>query len=103
MNIDDIVFEWIITNLVRQSGDDMIFSIEWQLNAILGLHSVSASGSIGLKASEEPIPFIDLTSGLVTEWLLEALGPEQQQSIEDGLKEAMNAKVNPPTLDGMPW
>jgi hypothetical protein len=104
MNVDDIVLEWIITNLVRHSENDMIFSIEWKLNATLGLYATSAEGTIGLKASECPIPFIDLTRELVIEWLLAALGEEQQNAIEQGLIDTMyNNYLTPSTYDGMPW
>ena len=101
--MQDITYTWKITNLVRHAATDMIFSIEWELVAVLGLNLVSANGSINLEPSENPIPFIDLSPELITDWLMDALGPENQKEIEDGLAEALNAQANPTVLSGMPW
>lgn len=101
--MSNIIFEWKIINLFRHSSDDMIYSIEWQLDATDSPNTVSASGSVGLKPSSEFIPFIDLTQELVIDWLLAALGAEQQLEYENGLAESLSALRNPPILEGMPW
>ena len=97
------IFTWNVTNLVRYAATEMIFSLEWELIAVLGYHLVSAYGSIDLEPSENPIPFIDLSPELITDWLMDALGPENQKEIESGLAEALNAQANPTVLSGMPW
>ena len=103
MSINDTVFEWSVIDLIRYSEDDMIFCIQWKLDAINGLYAACAEGSIGLKPSASPIPFIDLTSELVLDWLLAALGEEQKDAIEAGLAESIRSQMNPPVLIGMPW
>ena len=101
--MEGITFTWQVTSAVRHATTDMIFSMEWELTATQGLNHVSAIGSINLEPSTCPIPFIDLSSELINEWLLEALGPNHKKEIEHGLTEVLNAKANPATLNNMPW
>lgn len=94
---------WKIVGLDRRTEDDMVIRVAWQLEGTEGPNYYSVQGTVVLKPSDEPIPFIDLTEELAIDWIHQTLGAESVQAIEDGVKAYLAAQAAPPTLSGTPW
>ena len=102
---------WDIAQLERHlpdgntCPDGAIYTIHWTAVLEENGESASAYGSIGLGAPDPDtfIPFNQLTKEEVTNWLFEALGPDQIVSVEEGLYQQIQQKINPTSEAGVPW
>ena len=61
------------------------------------------SNSIGtqivpLNPESEFVPFEDLTNEIVVEWTKDAMGEEQVEAIESGVKEFIDQEINPTSV-----
>lgn len=101
--ITETTLAWNIVGLDRRTDDDMVIRVSWHLEGRNGPHYYSVQGTVVLKPSEDPIPFIDLTEELAVDWIHQTLGAESVETIENGVKCQLAALTNPSTLNGTPW
>lgn len=89
-----------INNLERQSDSGLVTVVHWTAIKVDGDASASVYASMAVEASEEFVPFEQLTEEIVIEWVKAKLDLE---SIESSL-DAQIAAINQPTvLSGLPW
>lgn len=97
-------FSWNIVDLERETNDDYVYVIHYDVNAKNGTYKARCYGSINIKRPEgELIPYNDLTHELVISWLQQALGVEKVSQIEDNLQTAIEQQITPTQLSGLPW
>lgn len=102
---------WDIAQLERHlpdgetCPDGAVYTIHWTASYEENGESASAYGSIGLGDPEpdEFTPFSELTKEKVLNWLFAALGPDQIVTIEEGLYQQVQGKLNPTSAAGVPW
>jgi hypothetical protein len=102
---------WDIAQLERRlpdgdtCPDGAVSTIHWTASLEEGGEAASAYGSIGLgePASGSFTPYNQLTKAQVVGWLLAALGVDQVVSIEEGLNNQIQQKLNPTLAAGIPW
>tara|TARA_R100001510_G_C7576620_1_gene151096 strand:- start:363 stop:716 length:354 start_codon:yes stop_codon:yes gene_type:complete len=93
----------------HDNHNDVVYNVHWRLNAVsdqthevdgedvhytayvYGTHSVNADDI------ENFVPFADLTNEMVSGWVVEGMGEEQVQSLQDGLDAQINEQINPTT------
>ena len=109
-----INYSWTINPLEcypTSSGEiDVVFTAHWQLHATEEVDGVTYNAtSIGtqnvpLHSGSAFIPFEELTLPVVLGWVEESMGPEQVQSLKDGLAQRIANQINPPSvLLQSPW
>lgn len=94
---------WKIVNLERETLDDFVFTAHWTASAVDEEFSAGAYGSIGLERPENLIPYEDLTEDLVIEWVLEKMGDEQVEAVEEALLAQIAEQKAPSKASGTPW
>jgi len=100
----ETTFTWNIANLEREVQDGYVYTVHYTVDAKDDTYSAGAYGSLGLERPQgELIPFSELTSELVTNWVLEKLGEEQVQSICNALQAQLDEQRAPTKATGLPW
>jgi len=102
---------WDIAQLERHlpdgdtCPDGAVSTIHWTASLEEGGEMASVYGSTGLgeAASGSFTPYNQLTKSQVVGWLLAALGVDQVVSIEEGLNNQIQQKLNPTSAAGIPW
>lgn len=102
---------WDIAQLERRlpdgdtCPDGAVYIVHWTASLEENGESASAYGSVGLGAPDPDnfIPFSQLTKEEVLNWVFETLGPDQVVSIQEGLYNQIQAKLNPTSEAGVPW
>jgi len=86
----DVVYNvhWIVTGVSDELDSD---GNAYQSNSI-GIQTVS------LNSESQFIPFNELTNEIVVGWTKEAIGEEQVEAIESGIKEFINQEINPTSV-----
>jgi hypothetical protein len=100
----DTTFTWSVAQLERHTADGIVFTVHYTVNAEDGTYSSGAYGSLGLEAPEsDPIPFGDLTEGVVVGWVKDAFGAEKVAEIEAALQGQLDEQHAPTKAQGLPW
>ncbi len=96
-----IEYTWVFNPLnVKLSEDGMtnvVYNVNWRMNAADGEYTATLYGSIGVPAPSPAAftPYEDLTEAMVQEWVIEALGPEQVNNLQANLANQIELKKNP--------
>jgi hypothetical protein len=103
--MENINFKWTISQLERNTSDDMVFTVHYRIDANEGDYTADSYGSIGLDPAkpESKIPYEDLTEEVVIGWVIEKLGEETVDQIKDSLSSQIEFKKSPPSTTGVPW
>lgn len=98
-------FTWKISNLERETSDGYVYVAHYQVDAVSDdqVYRSGAYGSIGFERPETLIPFADLQEDQVVQWVKDALGEEQVQSILTALQGQLDEQRNPSKAAGLPW
>lgn len=85
--------------------DGAVYTVHWTASLEENGETTGAYGSIGL-SDPDPVsfvPFDQLTKQEVVNLVLGALGVDQVVSIEEGLNNQIQQKLNPTLAAGIPW
>lgn len=97
-------FTWGIANLERETSDGYVYTVHYTVAATDGTHNASSYGSVGLQRPEgELIPFANLTSEIVIDWVKDYFGAEKVAEIEAGLEAQIAEQETPSKATGLPW
>jgi hypothetical protein len=101
----EVVFNWTIVNLERHSADDIVYMTHWTVIASDSTYSASSYGSIDLEPPEptSKIPYEDLTSEIVLDWVKNKIGADNINEIETALRVAIKEQQTPSKAQGVPW
>jgi len=96
---------WNISNMERHLSDGAVYTVHWTASLEEDGESAGCYGSIGLGDPDPKsfVPFEKLTEEKVVEWVLSALGVDQVVSIEEGLHNQIQERLNPVDASGTPW
>ena len=102
---------WDIAQLERHlpdgdtCPDGAVYTAHWTASLEEDGESASAYGSVGFSDPDPStfVPFSELTKEEVTNWVFDVLGPDQIVSIEEGLYNQIQQKINPTSEAGVPW
>lgn len=95
-------FNWNIGNLDRNTSDNFVFTVHYNVTAIDGDYTASTYGTVGYTQEEgaDYIPYENLTPEIVVGWVQESLGKE---TVETSLAGQIEALKNPTQESGLPW
>ena len=102
---------WDIAQLERHlpdgntCPDGAVYTAHWTASLEEDGESASAYGSVGFSDPDPAtfVPFSDLTKEEVINWVFDVLGADQIVSIEEGLYNQIQQKINPTSEAGVPW
>ena len=97
-----VSYNWSIADLNRKTEDGYVFTVHWRVDATNDVYTEGAYGSVGLKRPEELIPFDQLTTEQVVQWVKDYLGEEKVAEIEVALAARISEKQNPTEATGVP-
>ena len=97
-----IQYTWSIANLERELATGKITIVHYTISATDGMYQSGAYGSIGLDG-EVTIPYMDLDSETVIQWVKNNFGEEKTEEIEESLEQAILNQREPKTGSGLPW
>ena len=105
-------FSWDCTNvevlLIEENYNNVVYNVNWvltgtsdQLDGENNPYTSSLNGWQMLSTDNitEFIPFADLTNAIVTQWVKDAMGPNQVALLESNIENAINIKINPITAE----
>jgi hypothetical protein len=95
-------FNWNIVNLDRNTSDNFVFTVHYNVTATDGDYTASTYGTVGYTQEEgaDYIPYENLTPEIVVGWVQESLGKE---TVETSLAGQIEALKNPVQESGLPW
>lgn len=102
MSETPIQYTWSIANLERELATGKITTVHYTISATDGTYQSSAYGSIGLDG-EVTIPYMDLDSETVIQWVKNNFGEEKIEEIEKSIEQAILNQREPKTGSGLPW
>jgi hypothetical protein len=96
---------WNISNMERHLSDGSVYTVHWTASLEEDGESAGCYGSVGLGDPDPKsfVPFEKLTEEKVVEWVLSALGVDRVVSIEEGLHNQIQERLNPVDASGTPW
>ena len=97
-----VSYNWSIADLNRKTEDGFVFTVHWRIDASTEAYSEGAYGSIGLERPESLIPFDQLTTEQVVQWVKDYFGEEKVAEIEAALAARISEKQTPTEASGLP-
>lgn len=101
---------WLVEQMTsypeKDGYSDVVFTVNWRVNANDGNYSATTYGSIGVTLDPEApfTPYAQLTQEQVVGWVQSAMGAEQVAAIEFNLTTQIGNLINPPTVTlPNPW
>lgn len=91
---------WKISQLDRQTSDGLVTTAHWRVEAVDGVHSASAYGTVGFERGDTFIAYDSLTEAQVIAWVKDKLDVE---AIEASLAAQISLQKAPVTATGVPW
>lgn len=104
-------YTWSIVKMEAYSNyyehDNVVFNVHWTLTAEDGEFTASVYGSQNLSLDIDDDDFTayeDLTQLQVVDWLLDSLGQNRVDELEENLAENIENQKNPPVVSPpLPW
>ena len=106
-----VTYEWncktVDVHPTEGSETDVVYNVHWvvtgvsdELDSDGNAYQSSSIGTqiVPLDPESEFIPFEDLTNEIVVEWTKDAMGEEQVEAIESGVKESIDQEINPTSV-----
>lgn len=106
-----VTYEWncktVDVHPTEGSETDVVYNVHWVVTGVSDEldpdGNAYQSNSIGtqtvpLNPESQFIPFEDLTNEIVVEWTKGAMGEEQVEAIESGVKESIDQGINPTSV-----
>lgn len=106
-----VTYEWncktVDVHPTEGSETDVVYNVHWivtgvsdELDSDGNAYQSNIIGAqvVHLDPESEFVPFEDLTNEIVVEWTKEAMGEEQVEAIESGIKEFINQEINPTSV-----
>tara|TARA_Y100000361_G_scaffold69190_1_gene61052 strand:+ start:289 stop:597 length:309 start_codon:yes stop_codon:yes gene_type:complete len=97
---------WTIKQLDRELADGYVHTAHYTVDATDGTYSAGAYGSVALEKPETLVPYKDLKSDTVVEWVKAKLNAEDSEtvkSIEAALAANIAEQKTPTVGTGLPW
>ena len=91
---------WTINQLDRNTSDNYVTTVHYNVTKEDGDFSASTYGTIGFEAGTPATPFASLTEAQVIAWVKDKLGEEV---VEAALAAQIEAQRNPVQASGLPW
>jgi len=105
-------FTWSINTLERELADGYVYTAHYSITAVSSAldpegnnYSQGGYGSVGLERPEgDLVPFENLTEAQVINWVHAKLGgAERVAEIQQRLQDALDEKMTPTKINGVPW
>ncbi len=97
-----VSYNWSIADLNRKTEDGYVFTVHWRVDATNDVYTEGAYGSVGLERPEELIPFDQLTTEQVVQWVKDYFGEEKVAEIEAAVAARISEKQSPTEATGVP-
>lgn len=102
---------WSVVNLERKlpdgtvPPDGQVYTAHWTVTLEDQGESAGAYGSVGFGDPDPSnyTPYDQLTEAEVLQWVFDALGVDQVVTIQEGLYNQIQQKLNPTSASGTPW
>jgi hypothetical protein len=103
---------WVVEQLTTRpevdGNKDVVVMASWRIDATDGTHRVSTPGSSAFSlpspGSTNYVPYADLTSAQVIQWIKASLGEEMVKAMEARIDEKIADKVAPTQQNlPLPW
>ena len=106
----EIIYNWQFSPLqsypTASGQTNVVFSVNWQVNATTESYSARATGVQPVYYNSESvfIPFNELTKDIVYGWVTSSMGEETYNNITASLIQQIENQINPPILiQQPPW
>ena len=97
---------WTIKQLDRELADGYVHTAHYTVDATDGTYSAGAYGSVGLEKPDTLVPYKDLKSDTVVEWVKAKLNAEDSETVKN-IEAALAANIaeqkTPTVGTGLPW
>jgi hypothetical protein len=101
---------WTIHQLERKADDGFVINVHWRysMTAVSETDKIYHADTYSVTSytqylDDDFIPYEDLTKEIVVGWVIESLGEERMEDIENSLIAQIEAQKHPPILTGLPW
>lgn len=113
-----VTLKWKVENLKRNTSDGGVLDVHWAVSAteFIGAEGEEPSPSNILTGhmmgwamftpdpkAEGFLPYESLTEEIVLQWVFDQMGEETKAVHEANVLNQIEARKNPPTINGMPW
>lgn len=96
-----------INQMERKTEGSVVYLLHWSASKTVDTFTAGSYGTVSLPEKDPTDPdfiaYEDLTPAIVKGWLLEALGEEQLQAMEDAYDASIAEQQAPKTASGLPW
>jgi len=96
---------WDINTMERTIADGVVHTVHYTVTRFEENEQAGAYGSIGLEPPEADqfIPYADLDKATVVGWVKTNFGDKKVAEIEGALSTAIQEKLYPVKISGVPW
>lgn len=106
----DNTYTWVIEQLncypKLDAESNVVFAINWRINATDGINVVTTQGTQQLEKNLDSdfIEYQNITESIAIDWVKNAMGKEKETEAILILNEQLNAIQNPPIVSPkLPW
>jgi len=96
--------EWNVktvdVHLKEEGHDNVVYNVHWRVNKEDGEFTASSYGTQSLDTSDLSNfkPFDELTSDMVKDWVINAMGEEEVTNLEANLDSQIESQKNPTSI-----